>query len=61
MVTAGVFLVLRTSVVFSNSPLVSLIVAGIGLITANISSLTGLLQYDIKRIIAFSTCSQPAL
>jgi NADH:ubiquinone oxidoreductase subunit 5 (subunit L)/multisubunit Na+/H+ antiporter MnhA subunit len=58
MVTAGVFLVLRSSVVFSHAPSVSLIVAGIGLITANISSLTGLLQYDIKRIIAFSTCSQ---
>jgi NADH-quinone oxidoreductase subunit L len=58
MVTAGVFLILRSSVIFSNAPLVSLLVACTGLITANISSLTGLLQYDIKRIIAFSTCSQ---
>jgi proton-translocating NADH-quinone oxidoreductase chain L len=58
MVTAGVFLILRSSVIFSHAPYVSLLVACIGLITANISSLTGLLQYDIKRIIAFSTCSQ---
>jgi len=58
MVTAGVFLILRSSVIFSHAPNVSLLVACIGLITANISSLTGLLQYDIKRIIAFSTCSQ---
>jgi proton-translocating NADH-quinone oxidoreductase chain L len=58
MVTAGVFLILRSSLIFSNAPNVSFLVALIGLITANISSLTGLLQYDIKRIIAFSTCSQ---
>jgi len=58
MVTAGIFLLLRSSLIFTNAPTVSLLVACIGLITANISSLTGLLQYDIKRIIAFSTCSQ---
>jgi len=58
MVTAGVFLILRSSVIFSHAPYISILVACIGLITANISSLTGLLQYDIKRIIAFSTCSQ---
>lgn len=58
MVTAGVFPILRSSVIFSHAPYISLLVTCIGLITANISSLTGLLQYDIKRIIAFSTCSQ---
>ena len=58
MVTAGVFIILRSSVIFSHAPYISLIITCIGLITANISSLTGLLQYDIKRIIAFSTCSQ---
>lgn len=58
MVTAGVFPILRSSVIFSHAPYISLLVACIGLITANISSLTGMLQYDIKRIIAFSTCSQ---
>jgi NADH-quinone oxidoreductase subunit L len=61
MVTAGVFLILRSSLIFSNSPYISLLVCCIGLITANISSFTGLLQYDIKRIIAFSTCSQLGL
>jgi proton-translocating NADH-quinone oxidoreductase chain L len=58
MVTAGVFLILRSSLIFSNAPVVSLIVALIGLLTANMASFTGLMQYDIKRIIAFSTCSQ---
>jgi len=58
MVTAGVFPILRSSIIFSHAPYISLLVVCIGLITANISSLTGLLQYDIKRIIAFSTCSQ---
>jgi len=58
MVTAGVFIILRSSTIFSYAPYVSLFIACIGLITANISSLTGLIQYDIKRIIAFSTCSQ---
>jgi NADH-ubiquinone oxidoreductase chain 5 len=58
MVTAGVFLILRSSWVFAYAPTISLLVACIGLITANISSFTGMFQYDIKRIIAFSTCSQ---
>jgi proton-translocating NADH-quinone oxidoreductase chain L len=58
MVTAGVFLILRSSLIFTSAPNVSFLVACIGLITANISSFTGILQYDIKRIIAFSTCSQ---
>jgi len=58
MVTAGVFLLLRSSTIFSHAPMISLLVACIGLITANLSSLTGIMQYDIKRIIAFSTCSQ---
>jgi proton-translocating NADH-quinone oxidoreductase chain L len=58
MVTAGVFLILRSSLIFSSASKVSFLVACIGLITANISGFTGLFQYDIKRIIAFSTCSQ---
>lgn len=58
MVTAGVFLLLRSSLIFSNAPKVSFLIAIFGLLTANISSFTGLLQYDIKKIIAFSTCSQ---
>jgi len=58
MVTAGVFLILRSSLIIENAPHVSFLIAVIGLLTANISSFTGLLQFDIKRIIAFSTCSQ---
>ncbi|RYX80585.1 hypothetical protein EON73_05310 [bacterium] len=58
MVTTGIFLIMRSSIIFSFSPNVSYLVAIIGLVTALFSSFTGLLQYDIKRIIAFSTCSQ---
>ena len=58
MVTAGIFLIMRSSAIFSYSPTISFYVAVIGLITALFSSFTGLLQFDIKRIIAFSTCSQ---
>src|SRR6201997_404852 len=58
MVTAGVFVVLRSSLIFTHAPIISSVMAILGLITANFASFTGLLQYDIKRIIAFSTCSQ---
>jgi proton-translocating NADH-quinone oxidoreductase chain L len=58
MVTAGVFVVLRSSLIFTHAPFISSTMAILGLITANFASFTGLLQYDIKRIIAFSTCSQ---
>jgi len=58
MVTAGVFLLLRSSMIIDSAPHVSFLIAVMGLLTANVSSFTGLLQFDIKRIIAFSTCSQ---
>lgn len=58
MVTAGVFVVLRSSIIFTYAPYTSSVMAILGLLTANFASFTGLLQYDIKRIIAFSTCSQ---
>jgi len=58
MVTAGIFLILRSSPIFSLAPKISLALAFVAFFTASFSSFTGLLQYDIKRIIAFSTCSQ---
>jgi len=59
MVTAGIFLFLRLSFfLFNGSPFINGFIALIGFSTAFISSLTGLFQNDIKRIIAYSTCSQ---
>lgn len=58
MVTAGVFLILRSSCIFAYAPSVSLGMVYIGLATSIFSSLIGLVQFDIKKVIAFSTCSQ---
>ena len=58
MVTAGVFFVARFSYLFNNTPVVSYIMIFFGSITVLLSSMVGFLQYDIKRIIAYSTCSQ---
>jgi NADH-ubiquinone oxidoreductase chain 5 len=58
MVTAGVFLIIRCSHLFSASPATCTFMAFIGILTAVVSGTIGLLQYDIKKIIAYSTCSQ---
>jgi NADH-quinone oxidoreductase subunit L len=58
MVTAGVYLVARTSVLFAMAPLSSAVVAGIGALTALFAASIGLRQYDIKRVLAYSTVSQ---
>jgi len=58
MVTAGIFLVIRSSHILSLTPCVSAIMAVIGALTALTSGLMGLMQNDLKRIIAYSTCSQ---
>ena len=58
MVTAGVFLIIRFSVLFENCPCILKIILFIGSITALLSSLIGSYQYDVKKIIAYSTCSQ---
>jgi NADH-quinone oxidoreductase subunit L len=58
MVTAGVYLVVRTNVLFALAPLSSTIVAGIGALTALFAATIGLRQYDIKRVLAYSTISQ---
>jgi NADH-ubiquinone oxidoreductase chain 5 len=57
LVTAGVFLVIRSSIIFENSK-VLFIVALFGALTAFFASSVGLVQNDLKRVIAFSTCSQ---
>jgi proton-translocating NADH-quinone oxidoreductase chain L len=58
MVTAGVFLVIRCSYIFEYSPLALSFVTIIGALTAFFAATTGLFQNDMKRVIAYSTCSQ---
>jgi NADH-ubiquinone oxidoreductase chain 5 len=58
MVTAGVFVLIRCSFLLEYSPFVLLILIFFGGITALFGSIVGLHQYDIKKVIAYSTCSQ---
>jgi NADH-quinone oxidoreductase subunit L len=58
MVTAGVYLVVRTNVLFAMAPFSSTVVAGIGALTALFAATIGLRQYDIKKVLAYSTVSQ---
>src|SRR5438270_894581 len=58
MVTAGVFLVCRCSPLFQQSPTALGFVTFIGATTAFFAASVGLFQNDIKRVIAYSTCSQ---
>ena len=58
MVTAGIFLVARCSPIFENSDLALSFIIIIGASTAFFAATVGLVQNDIKRIIAYSTCSQ---
>ena len=58
MVTAGVFLVARCSPIFEFSPFALTTVTVIGATTAFFAATVGLVQNDIKRVIAYSTCSQ---
>lgn len=58
MVTAGVFLVARMSPLFEYSPTALTFVTLVGATTAFFAATVGLVQNDIKRVIAYSTCSQ---
>jgi NADH-ubiquinone oxidoreductase chain 5 len=58
MVTAGVFLLARCSPLFEYSPTALIVVTVMGAMTAFFAGTTGLLQNDLKRVIAYSTCSQ---
>jgi len=58
MVTAGVFLVARCSPMFEFAPTALLVVTIVGAFTAFFAATVGLVQNDIKRVIAYSTCSQ---
>ena len=58
MVTAGVYMVCLLSPMFEYAPVAKHIVVAIGAVTALFAATVGLVQNDIKRVIAYSTCSQ---
>jgi NADH-quinone oxidoreductase subunit L len=58
MVTAGVYMVGRNAVLFAHAPIVAEIVMIVGALTAIMAATIGLVQYDIKRVLAYSTVSQ---
>ena len=58
MVTAGVFLIVRTHAFFELAPVVQDLAAGLGAATILLAGLVALVQTDIKRVIAYSTMSQ---
>jgi len=58
MVTAGVYLVARCNALFALAPVSSAVVAGVGALTALFAATIALKQWDVKRVLAYSTVSQ---
>ena len=58
MVTAGVYMVARSSVIYNHAPTAMMVVAIVGAVTAIFAASIGLVQNDIKRVLAYSTVSQ---
>jgi NADH-ubiquinone oxidoreductase chain 5 len=58
LVVSGVFLIIRCSILFENSENVLFIVSIVGALTSFFAASVGLFQNDLKRVIAYSTCSQ---
>jgi NADH-quinone oxidoreductase subunit L len=58
MVTAGVYMIARSAAIYTRAPDVSMLVAGIGILTALLAALIAISQRDIKRVLAYSTISQ---
>lgn len=58
MVTAGVYLIARMHILFIQSPMVMMVIAIIGAATLLIAGFSALAQYDIKKVLAYSTISQ---
>src|SRR5690606_8292269 len=58
MVTAGVYMIIRSNILFALSPIVMDIIAIVGLATAIIGAATAITQNDIKKVLAYSTVSQ---
>jgi NADH-quinone oxidoreductase subunit L len=58
MVTAGVYMVARCSIIFASAPAIMTVVALVGVLTALFAATIGLVQNDIKKVLAYSTISQ---
>ncbi len=58
MVTAGVYMVARTSIIYASAPDILMVVAVIGVLTAFFAATVGIVQNDIKKVLAYSTVSQ---
>src|SRR5690606_19056582 len=58
MVTAGIYMIVRSNVLFALAPLTMDIIAVVGLATAIIAAIIALTQTDIKKVLAYSTVSQ---
>ena len=58
MVTAGVFVICRSSFIFEHAPIALAVVTIVGAITTFYAASIGLVQNDLKKVIAYSTCSQ---
>lgn len=58
MVTSGIYLIARTNILFAMSPTTMAVITGIGITTALIAGTIGLVQNDIKKVLAYSTVSQ---
>jgi NADH-quinone oxidoreductase subunit L len=58
MVTAGVYMIVRSSTLFALAPVTSLVVALVGALTAIFAATIGTKQWDIKKVLAYSTVSQ---
>ncbi|HRH62265.1 MAG TPA: NADH-quinone oxidoreductase subunit L [Bacteroidia bacterium] len=61
MVTAGIYMITRSNILFALSPITMEIIAVIGLLTALFAATIGLAQNDIKKVLAYSTVSQLGL
>ena len=58
MVTAGVFVIIRSAPLFESAPTMLTLVTIVGALTAFFAATTGVVQNDLKKVIAYSTCSQ---
>lgn len=58
MVTAGVYMVARTSIIFASAPAILTVIAIVGALTAFFAATIGIVQNDIKKVLAYSTVSQ---
>lgn len=58
MVTAGIYMIVRSNILFTLSPVTMQIIAGIGIATALVAAFIAITQHDIKKVLAYSTVSQ---